>query len=141
MRRLAVLVCATASIVPLAAASAQADKLVSFLSPSRNIACILDSGSSFSDARCDIHKHTWKLGRPKGCVNLNYGDSLSVGLHGRGFVTCHGDTTFATYPVLGYGRSKSDGPFTCSSAVAGITCTNRRTHHGFLISRTRIKLF
>jgi hypothetical protein len=118
--------------------SAVTERIVSFLSPSRNIACILASQTS---ARCDIKAHTWRVGKPKGCIDLNYGDSLSVGLHGRGFVTCHGDTTFDRYRVLAYGHSVGAGPFTCSMASSGVTCSNRRTRHGFLLSRARIRLF
>jgi hypothetical protein len=131
-------VVATALLTPATAVSSL-ERIVSVQSPSHNIACIL---ASRTDARCDIKAHTWHVGRPKGCVDLNYGDSLSVNTRGRVYVTCHGDTTFdPKAKVLAYGRSISDGPFTCASATSGITCRDRRTRHGFLISKARIRLF
>jgi hypothetical protein len=40
-------------------------------------------------------------------------------------------------PKLAYGKSWSRGPFTCSSAAAGLTC-NGPGGHGFFVSRNRI---
>ena len=39
-------------------------------------------------------------------------------------------------PVLGYGKTKRVGPFTCTSRRTGLSCHNRNGH-GFTVSRER----
>jgi hypothetical protein len=39
-------------------------------------------------------------------------------------------------PRLGYGTSTHAGPFTCTSTVAWMTCTNG-SGHGFALSQSR----
>ena len=43
--------------------------------------------------------------------------------------------------VLPYGRSRSLGRFRCSSRESGMSCRNRRSGHGFTISRERQRIF
>lgn len=43
--------------------------------------------------------------------------------------------------VLSYGASRSFGLFTCTSKSSGLTCRNRRTGHGFTVSRQRRRVF
>lgn len=45
------------------------------------------------------------------------------------------------YAVLSYGSSIRSGNFTCSSATSGVTCTNLKTHHGFIVSATRFRAY
>lgn len=42
-------------------------------------------------------------------------------------------------PVLQYGDTWSQGPFTCISADTGLTCT-RNDGHGFFVSKAKIKV-
>jgi hypothetical protein len=44
-------------------------------------------------------------------------------------------------PVLAYGHSRSVGRFTCTSRTTGLTCRDRRSGHGFEVSRERQRLF
>lgn len=43
--------------------------------------------------------------------------------------------------ALSYGRTMRTGSFRCSSAEAGVTCTNTTTKHGFVVSRSQVRLF
>jgi hypothetical protein len=96
----------------LVAAAARADDYVSFVSPSGNIGCDLDWGNSFA-----------------------------VGASGGGYLACVGDSVFDPGAfTLGYGKSFSLGPFTCSSEKTGMTCVNPQGH-GFKIAKARQQLF
>ena len=44
-------------------------------------------------------------------------------------------------PVLAYGKSRGFGRFTCTSRTTGLTCRDRRSGHGFAVSRERQRLF
>jgi hypothetical protein len=46
-----------------------------------------------------------------------------------------------TLAVLPYGKTLIAGDFSCTTATTGVTCTNTRTHHGFRISQSAVKLF
>ena len=43
--------------------------------------------------------------------------------------------------VLAYGTSRRFGVYTCTSRRSGLTCRNRRTAHGFTVSRESQKVF
>jgi hypothetical protein len=122
-------------------ASAQTKRihgLHQFESPTRNIACEIMNNY----ARCDIHSHSWKPpARPATC-HLAYGDSLEVGSRGQANFTCHGDTTFdSKAKTLHYGHALRDGRMRCVSKTTGMTCKNRKTGHGFSISKESYRLF
>jgi hypothetical protein len=126
-----------AGLVPTGASAAS---LVGFRSPSGNIGCFV--GDDYS-ARCDIRDRTWSPPpRPARCGSItDYGQGLEVGRTGRGHAVCAGDTAMGDQRRLAYGHSTTAGRYTCSSARSGITCRNRRTGHGFFISRTYYRLF
>jgi hypothetical protein len=56
----------------------------------------------------------------------------------RGAITCSGGVLYdpatqrPTYVTLGYGRIWRTGPFTCRSAVTGLTCRSRAGHMLFI---------
>ena len=61
---------------------------------------------------------------------------------GRGRFVCAGDTTLdPTARVLAYGTSTVVTGFRCASATSGMTCSSRRTGHGFFISVQRYRRF
>ncbi len=104
-----------------------------FHSPSGNIGC----GLAGSGARCDIRSHTWHATRkPRNC-RTDWGFGLTVGRHGKGGFFCAGDTVLGLGRSLPYGRSLTRGLFTCTSRTDGVRCINRRTRHGFKLSRAR----
>lgn len=107
-----------------------------FYTPSRNIGCAL----SPDGIRCDIRHKTWTPPpKPSDCM-LDWGHS--VGLEtGQGEVLCAGDTLLTgDYRVLPYGESRHRGIFSCSTAEAGLTCTNNNGH-GFFLSVEELLLF
>lgn len=132
-------VIALALALPLPALVAEpAAALVMFSSPSRNIGCAIDRGF----ARCDVANHSWRApAKPKRCM-LDWGNGLLVGRRGRGQYVCAGDTTLQQRgAILGYGRSRTVGAFTCTSRRSGMTCSRSGSGHGFTVSRTRAKAF
>jgi hypothetical protein len=121
-----------------APAAAPAATLRFFHSPSRNIDCVLTS----ADARCDIRRFTFKPPRKPASCDLDWGSVLTVARTSRrGAFGCVGDTARdPRSPVLAYGRSLSVGTMRCTSRTDGMRCSNRRGH-GFLLARTRYRLF
>lgn len=120
------------------AATARADTLIAFRTPSGNIGCIYSSGfGSRADLRCDIGSRLKPRPRkPRGC-RLDWGDSYVMNATGRARLTCHGDTAILPDArVLRYGRRWRHGGFVCSSRATGLRCRNR-SGHGFFLSRQR----
>jgi hypothetical protein len=134
-RRLALPIALLAACACAPAASAS---LAGFRSPSGNIGCYI----SGKGARCDIRNHDWQAPPKPASCELDWGDGLAVGRHGRADYVCAGDTTLdPSNPVLGYGERIKRGRFRCKSKQSGIKCVNRRNEHGFKISRQRAKVF
>jgi hypothetical protein len=134
---LAVALLAIFALLPGSATAARS-RLVMFSAPSHNIGCAIDLGF----ARCDVARRTWKPpAKPKRCM-LDWGQGMFVERTGRGAFICAGDTTLDPRgAVLAYGRSRSVGRFTCTSRKSGMTCRNRRSGHGFTISRSAYRAF
>jgi hypothetical protein len=110
-----------------------------FETPSHNIGCYLDSKS----VRCDIRQRDWNPPpEPQYCIKagVDWGQGLAVGKHRASFV-CAGDTTLGGPGLLGYGHAARRGPVFCVSRMAGITCRNAETAHGFFLSRASYRLF
>lgn len=124
----------------LAGSVASALGFTRFVSPTKNISCIGDSGS----VRCDLRQHTFRPPpRPRSC-DLEWGDSYAVARRGRAYVVCHGDTTLPSpgqrVRVLAYGRSIRIGRVVCTSRTSGVTSRNP-AGHGFTVSKQRLRLF
>jgi hypothetical protein len=136
---LAAAAAALALVAAVASGSAQA-AFASFRTPSGSIGCIYSSGPAY--LRCDIRSGLKpKPRRPAGCVDLEWGDSLSLARTGRAGIVCHGDTAIDPGArILGYGKSWTRGPFTCTSRRAGLTCMNA-ADHGFFLSRESWRRF
>jgi hypothetical protein len=118
----------------LAPAVAQAGP---FQSPSGNIGCYI----SRDGARCDIREKSWTAPpKPKNC-ELDWGSGAAVGEKGRAGIVCAGDTTLSQGHRLAYGKSVSKGSFRCVSRMSGMRCVNRKSGHGFVLSRESYKLF
>ena len=129
-----------AALAAATPALAEAD-FTFFQSPSGNIGCMVLTGDT-AELRCDLHDLSPSFShRPADC-DLDWGDSFAIGADDRkGSPVCHGDTVFdPDAAVLDYGLTASFGPFTCTSAKTGMTCTNA-AGHGFSISRARQSVF
>ncbi|MBS1880762.1 MAG: hypothetical protein JST31_14725, partial [Actinobacteria bacterium] len=121
----------------LAATAASASAYKAFVTPTRNIGCVLEERS----VRCDIRHHSWPTPRrPKSC-ELDYGSGVVVGRSGRAQFVCAGDTVLEAGPVLRYGESIRKGRFRCASSELGVRCVNQRDGHGFLLSKQKVHLF
>lgn len=128
---------AALAVVLLAAAATPASAYKAFVSPTRNIGCVMEK----TGVRCDIRDHSWPTPpKPQSC-ELDYGGGVFVGRSGRAQFVCAGDTVLEAGPVLPYGKSASKGRFRCASSEAGVRCVNQRNGHGFLLSRPKVKLF
>lgn len=112
----------------------------SFRSPSGNIGCMIIDGV----ARCDIVKRNWSPPpRPSDCPNVvDYGQGIELSGPGQAKFVCAGDTARdPTSKILNYGTASQVGDFWCWSATTGVTCTNRKSHHGFELSLQSYRIF
>lgn len=120
-----------------AAAAASASAYKAFVSPTKNIGCIMEKRS----VRCDIRDHSWQSPpKPKWC-DVDYGGGVAVDRSGKAAFVCAGDTVLEAGPVLPYGDSASKGRFRCTSSEVGVRCLNTRNGHGFLLSKQKVRLF
>ena len=126
----------------LCATPALAEELTFFQSPTGNIGCLAIVGGEDDEVRCDLRQLTASFTRPPAECDLDWGDSFAIGANDRkGSLVCHGDTVFdQNAAVLDYGLNASFGPFTCTSAKTGMTCTNA-SGHGFSIARASQSVF
>jgi hypothetical protein len=119
------------------AGAAQAQSVVMFSSPSKNIGCVLDRTA----ARCDIRQRDWRPPpKPRSC-ELDWGFGLTVDRRGRGQFVCSGDTVLGSRRVLAYGDAIQRGRFRCVSRVRAMRCVNRRNGHGFALSKQFARRF
>lgn len=133
---LAVGALALAVLAGSALASSGATTLKGFQTPSRNIVCAGYTGSPAS-LRCDIASGLEpKPSRPPGC-KYDFGGTLTLSAAGHARIGCVSDAVLpdpTKAPVLAYGKTWHDGPFTCRSTKTGLTCHNT-AGHGFFLSR------
>lgn len=109
---------------------------VPFSSPTRNIGCLI----STEMARCDIAEREWDPGAaPENCTKT-WGQGVVVA-SGASSITCSDGSALGSDTVLEYGRSVSEGTFTCTSSEAGMRCANTATGQGFSISRKTYTFF
>jgi hypothetical protein len=120
-----------------AAVDQEIQELTGFVSPTGNVACMMDA----SWARCDIVDRDWSPPpRPADCES-DYRQGLSVAPGGPAQFVCAGDTVFGPDEVLPYGESITADRVRCENAESGITCLDTESGHGFSISREAYRLF
>lgn len=125
----------------LAAAPARADEYVAFLSPTGNIGCAIYTGGDYAEARCDLRELTPSYRKPPPGCDFDWGNSFAVGATGGGYLACVSDSVFDPGALtLGYGKSLTVGPFTCTSEKTGMTCLNPQGH-GFKVAKAKQQLF
>lgn len=124
------------------AAPALAGTLPGIRSPSGNITCLYVADKP-QFLLCQIAKADYQAKLRRHCASAPYyvdwaGFSLSAS--GKGVIACAGgpaynpQTEHPRYVTLAYGKTWRQGPFTCRSETAGVTCTNR-AGHGVFVSR------
>jgi hypothetical protein len=138
MKRLALIVLAGCAVAA-AAAPASASKFHFFESPSGNIGCVIGGGFT----RCDIRNHSWPLPPEPPTCEFDYGQAFGIGRADEpGEILCASDTAFATdAEVLPYGERIAFHRFRCASKQKGMRCVNRKTKHGFFLSKEEYRLF
>src|SRR3954469_3131480 len=133
MRRLLPL----AALLGALAGAAPASAAVSFHSPTGNIRCVIAARVL---TRCEITERDWRPPpKPRSC-EFDWGNTLEVGLRGRGRFGCVSD---AVEPgrELPYGESVARARFRGRSRRSGVRCVNPRNGHGFALSRERVRRF
>jgi len=108
-----------------------------FVTPSGNIACVLDD----TEARCDIRQHSWQApAKPADC-QFDYGNGMVVTADGAGY-TCVSDTVLGQQgaPVLAYGQAVANATFTCVSQPAGVRCMSVQGR-GFTLAKEAVTRF
>jgi hypothetical protein len=120
----------------------------SFKSPSGNVRCF----ALPNVLHCDIERADYAARLQDQCSSPKGEMGVVVAWRGfdltrtrKGEVACSGGALLmgeahSRYATLPYGRTWRAGTFTCSSAVAGVTCRNH-AGHGFFASRRRYRLF
>jgi hypothetical protein len=126
MRRLLVLLAAAAVLIAAAPATGKT-RLERFSTPSKRILCAYVSGDE-TLIRCDLlflNDRAAVLNAGKRARLVKVSDVIGD-IHAR---------------VLRYGTTRAFGRFTCTSRTTGLSCRDRRSGHGFEVSRERQRLF
>jgi hypothetical protein len=109
-----------------------------FLSPSRNIACLIEGEG---EVRCDITNRSFSPPAKPASCEFDWGQSLILDSKGASFA-CVSDSVYDDRsPVLAYGQASRVGMIECVSRQEGITCTHIGNRHGFFLSQARYNRF
>ncbi|MDH3262941.1 MAG: hypothetical protein OEM24_02965 [Paracoccaceae bacterium] len=133
---LAVLLLAAPAVAEEQSFPATEQGLIEFMTPSQNIGCVFvpEGGTAV---------YVPRDGGPElACDRVEPGYvSVVLGPEGPPIVIEEpGEAPCCSGPVLDYGNSWSEGPFTCTSAHTGLTCT-REDGPGFSMARAKIEVF
>ncbi|MDB5661363.1 MAG: hypothetical protein JWS10_3978 [Cypionkella sp.] len=124
----------------LLASPAMADDYLAFHSPSGNIQCAISTGD-YAQVRCDMSALTPTYRTAPPDCEFDWGSSFAVDAGGPGYLACVSDAVADPGGLeLGYGKSITLGPFTCSSEKSGMECSNLGGH-GFKLSKAKQRLF
>ena len=140
MRRVSVTVAVLASGVAMLAfaGSANAFTFEQFHTPSGNINCGMGGGF----VRCDTTEHTWPIPPKPATCEFDWGGSVGVGRQDPAEFLCVSDAVGGPdSQVLDYGERISLHRFRCVSKTKGVRCVNRKSGHGFFVSREDVRLF
>src|SRR3954453_19822599 len=153
MRRLPALVLLAGTFASCVAAAAAAQTIPGFRSPSGNIACLLipsaptgRGGRTPAAIRATIAHADYAKSLQARCLGPS---GAGVDWHGfllpaarKGAVSCSGGalynaaTQHPSYVTLAYGKTWRHKMFSCTSAIAGVNCSNPSGHGMFLSRQT-----
>ena len=120
----------TASLKILTRTTAQ------FRTPSSNIACRMDPNDG---VRCDINQRAYPVpARPSSC-QFDYGAGMILTATQAGF-SCISDTVLGQGEIVGYGTEVIVARYSCEVALTGVTCRDRVSGRGFLLSRQQAQV-
>lgn len=145
IRMIAVIWTATAATTLPLAATAHADVLASFQSPSGDVGCSMRIGSDGKGGvTCEVGGHTWVIVAPTPNCGSASGDwefDLDQGNPpGRGYSCAARSLVYPGVQTLDYGQTRSAGAITCDSEPTSMTCTDTGTGHFFRVSRDSYQL-
>ena len=110
--------------------------------PSHNITCAATSVA----LHCDIAQSSYRARLQARCsappTSLDW-HGFELTPSGKGAITCSGGVLVmgpVRYVTLAYGHVWRHGSFTCTSRVAGLTCTTR-AGHGLFLSRASYRVW
>jgi hypothetical protein len=116
-----------------------------FSSPSGNISCAITPESDGLNAVCELKDRSFPPDpRPASCPYPYPWAEQFVAITSTGASSgaCVGDVLVPPVSnTLPYGQNVTDGSYTCSSAEAGVTCTDTTTGNGFEVSRAHFTPF
>jgi hypothetical protein len=144
-RRIAWIALATAAVAGPGSAAALSSTSAYFRGPGRNVVCGYFAGAGEpASLECGVPtglKPPPPRPSARDCHDLDFAsDRVRLAATGQVIGFCSGDVgvlaELGSAPVLAYGKTWREGPFTCTSSVAWITCKNR-SGHGFALSRLR----
>lgn len=101
----------------------------------------MDDDPQMDPVRCDVLTHTWTApasARPRDCMG-DYGSSVGI-VNAKAIFLCVSDA-IGRPPVLPYGSGYDVGTERCVSTIVGMRCVDRRSGHGFLVSRQVAHVF
>lgn len=110
-----------------------AAKVVTFASPSRNIACTIDGAA----ATCAIAQFSYSPPAVPGCTGTS-GHEVQVTADGARWLCTQGAAPARAgsgVDVLAYGQSIAVNGFTCTSAESGMTCLHDASGRSFSLAR------
>jgi hypothetical protein len=131
-------------ILAVFSGAAAAARLPGVKTPSKNISCfyVPERPTAHGNLLCTIEHAAYTKALQAKCVAPPTGldwHGFTLSDTKRGEVLCAGGIMYdgkdtPTFVSLAYGKSWRHGGFTCTSRVAGLTCTNA-SGHGLFLSR------
>lgn len=111
----------------------EAETVVTFASPSRNISCTIDGAA----ATCAIAEFTYSPPAVPGCTGTT-GHEVQVTADGAAWLCTQGAAPAragSDVDVLAYGQSIAANGFTCTSSESGVTCRHDASGQSFSLAR------
>ena len=150
--RILVLLVTAATMVLVGARPVAAQEIVHFTAPSKNIDCMIYTFDSSTSVGCLVESASWKKrpARPSDCeldwspteISLSSETTGSKRVNSVSLGSCRGDigplcaSGNDGCTTLGYGKTATLGPITCTSKTSGIMCvTNAGPKRGFTVNR------
>jgi hypothetical protein len=131
-------------VLALFTGAAAAARLPGVKTPSQNISCfyVPQRPTTHGNLLCNIKQATYTRALQARCIAPPTGldwHGFTLSDTKRGEVLCAGGLMYdgrdtPTFVTLAYGKTWRHGGFTCTSRVAGLTCTNSHGH-GLFLSR------
>jgi Family of unknown function (DUF6636) len=132
----AIIFAAAAVLATLNPASARADTVGDFTSPTGDVYCQIAVNNGVAAVACE-GGGPYAGPKPDCAAHLAFGDRFYLTQGQDPVSECHGDTIRSNQPfapILFYGQTRTVGDITCGSEPSGVTCTDASTGHFFTMS-------